>query len=119
TESYFSQLSFDGKPGFKATYWNNPSREGSAVISQQITSSIKKTTAGQHEFASGVKLEGFSALFQAEFTPKTNEELVFKGGATGYFELLVNGEQLQMYNNWRTLPSRIAYKFEAGKKYNI
>lgn len=119
TESYFSQLSFDGKPGFKATYWNNPSREGNSVISQQITSAIKKTTAGQHEFASGVKLEGFSALFQAEFTPKTTEELVFKGGATGYFELLVNGEQLQMYNNWRTLPSRIAYKFEAGKKYTI
>jgi beta-glucosidase len=44
---------------------------------------------------------------------------VFKGGATGYFELLVNGEQLQMYNNWRTLPSRIPYKFEAGKKYKI
>ena len=119
TESYFSQLSFDGKQGFKATYWNNPSREGNAVISQQITSPIKKTTAGQHEFASGVKLEGFSALFQAEFTPKTTEELVFKGGATGYFELLVNGEQLQRYNNWRTLPSRIPYKFEAGKKYNI
>ena len=48
-------------------------------------------------------------MFEAEFTPKTTEELVFKGGATGYFELLVNGEQLQMYNNWRTLLSRIPY----------
>lgn len=119
TESYFSQLSFDGKRGFTATYWNNPAREGNAVISQQIITPIKKTTAGQHEFASGVKLEGFSALFQAEFTPKVSEELVFKGGATGYFELLVNGQQLQMYNNWRTLPGRIPYKFEAGKKYHI
>ncbi|MGD9928397.1 MAG: xylan 1,4-beta-xylosidase [Mangrovibacterium sp.] len=119
TESYFSQLAFEGKPGFKASYWNNAEREGQPVISQQISSSIKKTTAGQHEFASGVKLEGFSALFEAEFIPKKTEELVFKGGATGYFELLVNGEQLQYYNNWRTLPSRIAYQFEAGKKYNI
>jgi len=119
TDSYFPRLSFEGKQGFKATYWNNRDREGQAVISQQITSPIKKTTAGQHEFASGVKLEGFSALFEAEFTPVTTEELVFKGGATGYFELLVNGEQLQMYNNWRTLPSRIAYKFEAGKTYKI
>lgn len=119
TESYFSQLTFEGKPGFKATYWNNPNREGQPVTAQQITSAIKKTTAGQHEFASGVKLEGFSALFEAEFTPKTTEELVFKGGATGYFELLVNGEQLQYYNNWRTLPSRMPYQFEAGKKYKI
>lgn len=119
TESYFLHLSFEGKAGFKATYWNNAEREGNAVISQQITSPIKKTTAGQHEFASGVKLEGFSALFQAEFTPKNTEELVFKGGATGYFELLVNGQQLQMYNNWRTLPGRIPYTFEAGIKYDI
>ena len=119
TESYFSQLSFDGKQGFKATYWNNPGREGEPVISQQITSSIKKTTAGQHEFASGVKLEGFSALFEAEFTPKITEELVFKGGATGHFNLLVNGESLTMYDNWRTLPTRIPIKVEAGKKYKI
>lgn len=119
TDSYFSQLSFEGKQGFKVTYWNNPKREGNPVISQQITSAIKKTTAGQHEFASGVKLEGFSALFEAEFTAKTTEELVFKGGATGYFELLVNGEQIQMYNNWRTLPARMALNVEAGKKYKI
>ena len=119
TQSYFSQLSFEGKQGFKATYWNNPEREGKAVILQQITSPIKKTTAGQHEFASGVKLEGFSALFEAEFTPKTSEELVFKGGATGYFELIVNGESLQRYNNWRTLPARMPLKVEAGKKYKI
>ncbi|MGF7139392.1 xylan 1,4-beta-xylosidase [Roseimarinus sediminis] len=119
TESYFSQLTFEGKPGFKATYWNNPDREGQPVVSQQISSAIKKTTAGQHEFASGVKLEGFSALFETEFIPKKTEELVFKGGATGYFELLVNGKQLQYYNNWRTLPSRIPYHFEAGKTYKI
>ena len=55
-----------------------------------------------------MKLEGFSALFQAEFTPKVTEELVLKGGATGHFELLVNGERVQMYDNWRTLPSRMA-----------
>ncbi|MBN1767953.1 MAG: glycoside hydrolase family 3 C-terminal domain-containing protein [Prolixibacteraceae bacterium] len=119
TDNYFAQLSFDGKQGFKATYWNNPDREGQIVTSVQITNPIKMTTAGQHEFASGVKLEGFSALFEAEFTPKVSEDLVFKGGATGHFELLVNGEQIQMYNNWRTLPSRLPFKVEAGKKYKI
>ena len=95
TQSYFDQCSFDGKPGFKATYWNNPDRKGDAVITQQIVNPIKMTTAGQHEFASGVKLEGFSAIYQTEFVPKTTEEIVFKGGATGHFELLVNGESLK------------------------
>lgn len=119
TQSYFAQFSYEGKPGFKATYWNNPNREGDPVATTRLTNPIKMTTAGQHEFAPGVKLEGFSALFQAEFTPRVTEELVFKGGATGYYELLVNGERVQMYNNWRTLPSRIPYTFEAGKKYAV
>jgi beta-glucosidase len=119
TDSYFGQLSFEGKPGFKATYWNNPNREGNPVTTVQIANPIKMTTAGQHEFASGVKLEGFSALFEAEFIPKVTEDLVFKDGATGYFELIVNGDSIQNYNNWRTLPSRIPFKVEAGKKYKI
>jgi len=118
-QSYFDQCSFDGKQGFKATYWNNPDREGEIVTTQQIANPIKKTTAGQHEFASGVKLEGFSAIFETEFTPRVTEEIVFKGGATGYFELLVNGESIKKYNNWRTLPSRIPFTVEAGKKYKI
>lgn len=119
TQSFFDQLSFENKKGFKVTYWNNPDCEGDPVTTVQMTDPIKKTAAGQHEFASGVKLEGFSVLFETEFTPKISEELVFKGGATGYFALLVNGDTLQTYHNWRTLPSRIPLKVEAGKKYKI
>lgn len=119
TQSYFYQCSFNGKPGFKATYWNNPDRKGAMVTTQQIVNPIKMTTAGQHEFATGVKLEGFSAIYQTEFVPKITEEIVFKGGATGHFELLVNGDTLAQYNNWRTLSSRVPFKVETGKKYNI
>ena len=119
TDSYFGQLSYEGKKGFKATYWNSPDRTGNIVTTANINNPIKMTTAGQHEFASGVKLEGFSALYETEFIPKVTEELVFKFGATGYFELMVNGESLSHFNNWRTLPSRIPFKAEAGKKYKI
>lgn len=119
TQSFFDQLSFENKKGFKVTYWNNPDYEGTPVTTVQMIDPIKKTTAGQHEFASGVKLEGFSALFETEFIPKVSEELVFKGGATGFFALLVNGDTIQTYHNWRTLPSRIPFKVEAGKKYKI
>ena len=119
TESYFDQCSFQGKAGFKASYWNNIDREGEIVITDQIINPIRKTAAGQHEFASGVKLEGFSAIFETEFIAQKSEEIVFKGGATGHFELLVNGESLQKYDNWRTLPTRIPFQIEAGKKYEI
>ena len=119
TQSYFAQTSINGKKGVKATYWNTPDRSREIVNTQQIFNPIKMTTAGQHEFASGVKLEGFSALYETEFVPKVSEEIVFKVGATGHFELIVNGETLVTYNNWRTLPGRIPYQVEAGKKYQI
>jgi beta-glucosidase len=119
TESYFSQCSIDGKKGFKVSYWNNKDLTGDIVATQQIVNPIKLTTAGQHEFATGVRLEGFSGKYETEFTPSKSEDLVFKCGATGYFELFVNGESLAKYNNWRTLPTRIPFKVESGKKYKI
>ncbi|HLP15933.1 MAG TPA: glycoside hydrolase family 3 C-terminal domain-containing protein, partial [Bacteroidota bacterium] len=119
TETYFSQCSFAGKQGFKATFWNDTSRTGTIVATQQIVDPIKMTTAGQHEFAPGVRLEGFSARYETEFTPLKSEEIVFKFGATGRFELLVDGVSIQKFENWRTLPSRVPFKVESGKKYNI
>jgi len=119
TESYFPQCMLEGKKGFKATYWNNKDLTGDIVATQQIVDPIKITTAGQHEFATGVRLEGFSGKYETEFTSTKSEEIVFKCGATGYFELFVNGELLAKYTNWRTLLSRIPYKVESGKKYKI
>ena len=117
--SYFKNSAFNGKQGFKATYWNNTDRSGAPLISTQITDPMKLTTAGQHEFASGVILEGFSALYEADLIAPQTEEIVFKVGATGYFELLVNGASIAKYNNWRTVPSRVAYKVEKGKSYKV
>ena len=119
TESYFSKCSVNGIKGFKATYWNNKDMAGDFVATQQIVNPIKLTVAGQHEFAPGVKLEGFSAKYETEFEADQTEEIVFKGGATGHFELSVNGQTIKMYDNWRTLSSRIPFKVENGKKYKI
>ncbi|MGV8826980.1 MAG: xylan 1,4-beta-xylosidase [Breznakibacter sp.] len=117
--SYFSRGSVDGTRGFKATYWNHPNFEGERVVEQQLVNPVKHSAAGQHEFAPGVRLEGFSAIYETVFTPEVTEELVFKGGATGFFEFKVNGEVLMTYTNWRTLPTRIPFMVEAGKTYNI
>jgi beta-glucosidase len=119
TQSYFSQCSIDGKKGFKATYWNNREMKGDPVITEQIANPLKLTTAGQHEFASGVALENFSALYETEFVAANTEEIVFKCGATGSMQLYVNGTMVRRTNNWRTLLSRVPYKVESGKKYKI
>ncbi|MUP46033.1 glycoside hydrolase family 3 protein [Gramella sp. BOM4] len=119
TLSYFDKLSAEGKKGMKATYWANPNYEGEPVISKQITAPIKLTTAGNHEFASGVPLTDFSAKYETVYKADKTEELVFKFGATGHFELLVNGEKIAEYDNWRTLPTREVIQVEKGKTYTI
>jgi beta-glucosidase len=119
TQSYIPQCSVDGQKGIKATYWNTPDWTGDVVTTQQIVNPIKLTAAGQHEFAQGVKLEGFSAKYETDFVPSQSEEIVFKCGATGHFELLVNGESIIRYDNWRTLPSRHPFRVKAGEKYKI
>jgi beta-glucosidase len=119
TQSYIENCTFNGKKGMKATYWNEPDRKGSEVAVQQISNPIKLTTFGQHEFATGVKLEGFSAKYETVFTPSVSEEIVFKCGATGAFELLVNGQSIKIIHNWRTLSNRVPFKVEGGKTYKI
>jgi beta-glucosidase len=119
TESYFSKCSFEGKKGIKATYWNNSALKGDIVATQQIENPIKLTVAGQHEFAPGVHLEGFSALYETVFESSQNEDIVFKFGAAGHFELLVNDESVARFENWRTLPTRHSIKVEKGGKYKI
>jgi beta-glucosidase len=119
TINYIPRSSIDGNPGFRATYWNDPNFKGDPVITQQLVNPIRLTAAGQHEFAPGVRLEGFSAIYETEFTPAVTEEIVFKGGATGFFELSVNGETLESYTNWRTLTTRIPFTVEEGKTYKI
>lgn len=119
TQSYVGSCQFEGKKGFKATYWNTRDFSGDIVAVQQITEPVKLTTAGQHEFAPGVKLEGFSARYETEFVASKDDELTFNYGATGYFELFINDSSKARSYNWRTLPSKVNFKVEAGKKYRI
>lgn len=119
TNSYFSEIAFDGKRGMKAVYWNNRDFKGDSVADVQIKVPLKLTTAGQHQFASGVGLEGFSAKYTTEFVAKKTEDIVFNCGATGFFKLSINGDSLVAYNSWRTVPSKIPYKVEKGKEYTI
>jgi beta-glucosidase len=118
-ESYLSKCSIDGKTGFRASYWNNLQQTGSPVIIQQLGNPVKLTTAGQREIAHGVKLKGFSARYETEFLAPESEGIVFKCGATGFFELLVNGQSLTKYQYHRTVMSRIPFMVEKGKIYKI
>jgi len=118
-ESYITKCSIDGKPGFKATYWNNKDLTGNVVANQQLAGPLKLATEGTTALAPGVKLEGFSAKFETEFTSSKTEEIDFKCGAAGSFELLVNGTSITKFEDWRTLISKTSFKVVEGKQYKI
>ena len=118
-ESYITKCSIDGTQGFRATYWNTKNLTGNVVANQQLAGPLKLATDGKSAFAPGVQLEGFSAKFETEFISSKTEEIKFICGVAGSFELLVNGESITKYEDWRTMISKTSFKVEQGKKYKI
>lgn len=119
TENAFGQCSIDGKTGLKATYWNNRNFDGTPVITQQITSPIQLTAFGQNEFAPGVHLDNFSAIYETNFKPAESGVITFNTEACGAFQLIVNGDTIGRSRMWRALPHNFSYKVEKGKIYKI
>jgi len=119
TESMIGQSSIDGKAGMKASYWNNRTREGAPMVTEQVASPMALNTAGQHPFATGIPLQGFSARYETVFRPSKSGQLVFRVEATGAFELKVNGASLKRFGTWRSVPTRVPMAVEAGKEYRI
>jgi len=119
TESMLDQCSFAGKPGIKATYWNNRDFKGDIVATEQITNPIKLSTTGQHEFSTGVQLENFSGRYESTFKPLQSDEIVFNTEVCGAFQLIVNGDTLANYNSGKPLAKKITLKVTQGKEYKI
>lgn len=115
----FDQLSFEGKKGFKGTFWNNAKREGAPVATCYHAAPFFKTTAGNYQFAPGVNLTDFSAQYETVFRPKKSGEVVINVESVSDFDVIVNGEVKQKHNTWRVTPTRTPIQVEAGKEYKI
>ena len=115
----FDQLSFEGKKGFKGTFWNNAKREGTPVATLWHASPFFKTTAGNYQWAPGVNLTDFSAQYETVFRPKKSGEVVINVESVSDFDVIVNGEVKQKFNTWRVTPTRTPIQVEAGKEYKI
>jgi beta-glucosidase len=93
--------------------------EGKAVTVQRYLNPVAVTTAGMHNFAPGVNLEGFSAKYETTFTPKESGEYVVNVEGCGHFELYIDGVQKFRHHIWRTTPNRVPIQAEKGKSYLI
>lgn len=118
-ESMTKQFSFDGKPGVKATYWNNKQKEGNAVTTVQYDNPINLSTTGQHPFGPGVNLQGFSGKYETEYTATEDGEIVIRLEATGHCRLYVNGEEKSDFWAWKPAKQRIPIQAKKGEKYTV
>ncbi len=117
--SYYDQCSIYGKKGFHGTFWNNTKWEGDPVASRQHTEPIYETTFGQHQFAPGVNLTDFSAVYETIFKPEQTGKVLLDVESVSDFEVLVDGKSMVHHRTWRTTDTRNFFDAEKGKEYHI
>ena len=118
-ESIFSQCSNNGKPGFKATYWNNTEMEGEPTTVTQISTPFNFITTGGTAFASGVNIHDFSAKYESVLKPKEDKDIDFCFTAQAQIRLYINGEKVGEGKNIKNNVSLYTLKAKAGQEYNI
>ena len=119
-DSYFSEVSINGKPGFTGTYWNNMDLKGEVAAIQQVSTPFNFNNGGNTVYAPGVGLYNFTASYEGTFRPKNNGDysLVIEGD-DGY-RVYVNGEKVIDYWGAHASAKReYILKATAGKDYKI
>lgn len=118
-ETLTAYCSADGKPGFKATYWNNLDFEGAPAATDQIARPINFSTAGNTVVAPGVNLSAFTARYETTFKPEETGHAVFFGSSNETMHIYVNGELLADKTNVKTSSAICEFDYELGATYDI
>ena len=119
-DSYFNEISNNGRLGLTATYWNNMKMTGDVAATQQLTSPINLNNGGNTVFTTGVGLYNFTATYEGTFCPKQNGDyaLIIEGD-DGY-RVYVNGEKvIDYWGEHASAKREYTLKASAGKDYKI
>lgn len=108
--SLFNQCSYHAKPGFTATYWNNPDFKGEADATVQLSTPFRFTTLGATAFAPGIELTGFTGRYQTVFRPKKSGNAIFRFQTNGDIRVNINGEEVIKTGNTKTRKIYILYR---------
>ena len=118
--SYFDCCSYNGKKGFKATFWNNKELKGEAAATGHFSEPLNFGNGGNTVFMPGVKLNNFSARFESVYTPKESGEVSFIISADDGSRLFIDGKEV--YSDWHDGPAKEQmYRLNAvkGKNYKV
>ncbi len=114
-EEFPNVITFDGKPGFEARYYNNIDLEGTP-IQKETTQAIHYTTTGNTQFANNVPLNNFSAVYTGEFkAPETCTVTFSVSGDDGY-RLYINDKiAFEDWQSHSTTTKRIEKEMKKGE----
>lgn len=106
--------------GFKATYWNNNSFQGSPVAESHQSTPFNFCTSGATVFAPGVNLTDFSAKYQTIFKSQQTGEVVFSLYYCGMVKILVNHQEVKSFRSSHgARKANCRFMVEKGKSYEI
>ena len=117
--SLFNQCSYHAKPGFTATYWNNPDFKGEADATVQLSTPFRFTTLGATACAPGIELTGFTGRYQTVFRPKKSGNAIFRFQTNGDIRVNINGEEVIKTGNIKNPENLYTLQAQAGKSYEI
>lgn len=88
-----SQLSSDGKPGFKASYYKGTELKGEPVFTQMEKTLNLNWQEGQ-QIGGGLIANNFSARYTSEFKAIKSENITFELEGDDGYRLIVNGKKV-------------------------
>jgi beta-glucosidase len=116
TSEYSDALfTYDGQPGFKADYYQNPQREGEPALSR-IEKKINHKWGDGQNITDSLIARGMSASWSAVFTPEETKEVCFELKADDWGELYIDGVKQEKTGN---TDAYYLLNAEKGKPYKI
>lgn len=111
-DSFFT---YDGKPGFKADYYQNLQREGAPVLSR-IEKSVNYQWGDGQNITDSLITRRMSASWSTVFSPDETGEVCFELKADDWAELCIDGLKQEKTGN---INAYYLLNAEKGKSYQI
>ena len=105
---------FEGKPGFRISFWNTANYTGETAATLQAAGPLRFDAGGNTVFAPGVNLTNFSGRFQTVYMPAETGTVIFKLTADDGFRLVLNGNEVLKYERAGSLKDQ-QYKLPVVK----
>lgn len=86
--------SFEGKPGFKATFWSNQELYGEAAGVSRISNGFNFNARDRHALPAGITPGNFSARFETTYLPDEDGETILTVSTDDAHRIYIDGKEV-------------------------